>query len=63
MKCPKCGGKVRVVDNVQNSIDNETYRRRICESCNYNFYTSEMEIEPTERFFEDWSKNYRKHKN
>ena len=39
MLCPKCDGKIKVLD-VRNTKDN-TYRKRQCKTCSYVFYTSE----------------------
>ena len=47
MVCSKCNGKVRVADTFQTN-NNETYRRKKCEDCSYNFYTIEFEVEYSE---------------
>lgn len=48
MICPKCGGKISVVQTIQNKETNETYRRKKCMFCRYLFYTIEYEIEHDE---------------
>lgn len=42
MKCPECGGNVKVDET--RSSDFENIRRRICRKCGNVFYTSEIEI-------------------
>lgn len=59
MKCPKCGGKTRVRDNVNDEQANERYRRRLCKSCGHEFYTIEFEIEDDDQLRETWSRNHR----
>ena len=54
MTCPKCGGKIRVLDTVHNP-DNETYRRKRCTVCSHEFFTTEFEIEVTDEFKREWS--------
>lgn len=39
MKCPKCDGKVGVVETYP--YDGAVYRRRKCKSCGYVFHTME----------------------
>lgn len=55
MQCPKCNGKVIVIDSSNNTDDNETYRRRKCTVCGYKFYTSEMVVEHTDEFKRLWN--------
>lgn len=45
MVCPKCGGKLGVVDNAYDSEGNEIFRRRKCKGCGNITYTVESEIE------------------
>ena len=59
MICPKCGGKTRVRDNVNNEESNENYRKRVCQECGHKFYTVEFEVETDDHFKKSWSKNYR----
>ena len=53
MKCPKCGGKTVVHDNVS-TPNNEIYRIRKCTICSHRFYTSEMEIEESSTLKYEW---------
>ena len=41
MKCPKCEGKLMIIDT-RNAPFNETRRRRECMKCGYRFSTYEM---------------------
>lgn len=59
MVCPRCGGKVRVIDSVNNTEENEIYRKRKCEYCELVFYTTECELRRDERFARDWYKHHR----
>ena len=59
MKCPKCGGKTRVTDNVNIISTNERYRQRTCKECGHKFYTVEFEVEDDEQFRKTWIKNHR----
>lgn len=61
MMCPKCDGKVQVIDSV-NTKYNEVYRRRKCTACGYMFYTSECFIFPDTEFMNTWYDSYRRHK-
>ena len=63
MKCPACGGKVKILDTRQNDEDHETYRHRRCEECSYDYYTTEYEVEPTMDFMLTWQRFYRDHLN
>ena len=58
MVCPKCSGKVRVIDNVR--VDNDIYRKRRCVDCNRVFFTAEFEVEYDGVFKYEWNSNYRK---
>jgi len=53
MKCPKCGGKTRVVKVREK--ENFTWRVRRCNVCNFQFQTKEM---PTDNW--DWKVMYEK---
>lgn len=45
MKCPKCGGKICVLDSRQ--PDKETvWRRRACLECGHRFNTEERVLPP-----------------
>lgn len=56
MICPKCGGKLMVLDNVKNVDDNEIYRRKVCNSCGNVIFTVEYEVESNEEFKKTWNK-------
>lgn len=58
MKCPKCSGKVKVLDTVQTS-ENEIYRRRKCLVCGNIFFTTEFEVDITSDFLDEYHKHYR----
>ena len=58
MNCPKCNGKVLVVDTV-NLPSNEIYRKRKCSECGYSFYTAEFEVEYDQGFANEWNANHR----
>lgn len=60
MTCPKCAGKLLVVDTVQNKDDNETYRRKVCSSCGEVIFTMEFAVERDEQFRAIYQKYYRK---
>lgn len=42
--CPKCDGKVRVIDSRAATVEGKVAirRRRICQACNYRFTTFEV---------------------
>ena len=61
MKCPKCGGRTKVIDTRYPSAD-ETLRRRDCVVCEYIFFTIEYEINDDPRFRKCWKKCSRKSK-
>lgn len=42
MRCPVCGEKTRVVDNVTTPTD--VLRKRKCEACGFAFRTLEFEL-------------------
>lgn len=58
MNCPKCKGKVKVIDSV-NTQDNEIFRRRRCVVCVHEFYTREYEIIPDTKFKSIWGAYHR----
>lgn len=58
MKCPKCEGKVRVVDSV-NTQYNEVLRKRLCTVCNETFYTCECVAYPDAQFIDEWISSHR----
>lgn len=59
MVCPKCGGKISVRDVVHDASQNESYRRKKCSSCGYEFYTTESQTERTSEFLKTWSEKHR----
>lgn len=59
MKCRKCNGKLSVKDVVHNSIDNEVYRKRICDECGETIFTTEFEVDPDIDYMELWYSNHR----
>lgn len=63
MHCPKCNGKVGVLDTVYNTKDNEILRKRKCHVCGHIFYTIEFEVENNDRLKEEWSTFYRSNLN
>ena len=58
MKCPKCDGKVRVIDYVHSRY-NEEYRKRKCTECGHIFYTCECVVEYDASFKEEWNLSHR----
>ena len=54
MKCPDCGGEVKVIDSVFNIDQNEILRKRKCKDCDHIFYTIEFEIEYDTNARETW---------
>ena len=62
MHCPKCNGKVGVLDSTINPKDNEIFRKRKCNVCGHIFYTIEFEVEDNERFREEYNFFYRNKK-
>lgn len=59
MICPKCEGKVRVIDSVHTN-DNEEYRKRRCLNCGHTFYTAEYMVFANEEYMEEWREAHRK---
>ena len=59
MVCPKCGGKIHVVDNV-NTNENETYRQKECRKCGHVFYTVEFEVDNDKNLKDTWKNNHRR---
>ena len=59
MICPNCGGKTGVTDRVDNTWDDETYRKRVCHECGHIFYTTEIEVEANDQFKDNWYKHHR----
>lgn len=59
MKCRKCNGKLSVKDVVHNAIDNEVYRKRICDECGETIFTTEFEVDPDMDYMELWYSNHR----
>ena len=59
MYCPKCKGKIGVLDSVYNNDENEILRKRKCKECGHIFYTIEFEVEQDDRLKQEWSSFYR----
>ena len=62
MTCPKCKGKVKVLDVVNNPNANLTYRKRKCKKCGYEFGTIEETTVMDAAFKKAWHLFYRKSK-
>ena len=60
MNCPRCDGQTKVNDVVK--AKNENYRRILCKSCGYVFFTVEYETENNESFRKNWNRNNRRYK-
>lgn len=58
MKCPKCGGDVRVADTVCTD-ENEILRMRVCKKCKWPIFTMEFECEYDRSYKELWNRNHR----
>lgn len=56
MKCPRCGGRIKVIETADITSSNEIYRKRKCDECAYIFYTAEFEVEHDKKFIKEWSK-------
>lgn len=54
MVCPKCKGKLKVIDSMDVS-QNEVYRRKKCLNCGHLLYTCEFEVEATKLFKKEWN--------
>ncbi len=59
MICPKCNGKLKVVDTRNIKKDNSIIRRKRCLSCGALYYTKEKEVEYSS-IRDDWLKVMRK---
>ena len=57
MKCPKCGGKLKVIDCVP--TPEEVMRRRRCLDCGRDLYTMEFEVQANQEYFNEWAANHR----
>ena len=55
MTCPECNGRVKVLDVVHVTTDNETYRKKKCCDCGFEFYTTEFVVEPDVTFRKLWT--------
>ena len=55
MKCPKCGLKP-AMQNQLTSSENETYRKYKCHECGRTFFTVEFEVDQTKEFKEMWDR-------
>lgn len=61
MRCPRCNGKIETIQCVHTD-ENETYRRKQCQSCGHNFFTVEYEIENNAQFQKEWEQYVLKYK-
>lgn len=56
MRCGRCGGITKVLDS--RSVEEGTFRKRLCEGCGRVFYTAEYEEdegnEGIKAFWKDW---------
>ena len=59
MVCPKCSGKVGVIDSV--NVYNDKYRKRRCFDCKHVFFTAEFEVEYEGKIKDEWNSNHGKH--
>ena len=59
MKCPNCGAKLFVADNVPLPSGDEIYRLRFCKECGEIVYTTEYIVEKTDSFMKSWTENHR----
>ena len=59
MVCPRCNGKVLVIDTVNVSSENQIYRKRACTSCGHTFFTSESIAKQDIQFLDNWNQNHR----
>lgn len=61
MVCPKCEGKVRVIDNVS-TPDNEMLRKRVCLDCGEITFSIEHTVSPGTELSElmkKWQEHHR----
>lgn len=56
MVCPKCGGKVDVMETRNDFATNTIYRERFCKRCWRTFYTIESVAEGNDEFHATWSR-------
>jgi transcriptional regulator NrdR family protein len=59
MLCPKCNGKTKIIDGVNDNIENEKYRKRTCVDCGEIFYTTEFVVIADKNFHKKWNESYR----
>lgn len=59
MKCPKCGGKSKVIDTRHNNT--KTFRKLKCIECG-NLYFTKEEVTEYREIVTDWRANERKKK-
>lgn len=58
MTCPKCKGKLRIIDIVHNPTEDEKYRLYKCPDCGHSIFTVEYEVVLNQRFEEDWVEHH-----
>ena len=56
MKCPDCGGDLKVYDNAYNPDAQEMYRKRRCTSCKKKVCTLEYVVDEDDYFQKVWYK-------
>lgn len=64
MMCPNCGGKTKVIDNVEvpDKSNNSTsiYRKRMCLDCKIFTYSVETKVEYDEQVRKLWNRYHRR---
>ena len=56
MRCPDCGGDLKVYDNAYNPDAQEMYRKRRCARCGKKICTLEYVVDKDEYFTKVWLK-------
>lgn len=51
MECPECSGNTKVLDS--RKYAGAVYRKRECKSCNFIFWTEELEIDNNSKVIKD----------
>lgn len=59
MRCPDCGGVLKVYDNTYNPDAQEMYRKRRCTRCQKKVCTLEYVVDQDEYFSKVWNRYYR----
>lgn len=58
MKCPNCGGDIKIVETLR-AADNELWREKRCRDCKLVFHTVEFVVEENQHFKDEWAVNKR----